>query len=245
MNIQHQQEVRVQVMSFEETRSKDQQNSKTQKNDDDEVVRGHPLLSELPGWLHAFRENLVDDSVPEHRDASSSSRELPTEPRAKVEPGSGGKHSIFTHFPKDRNCDICLKSKTTRASCRRRSGIVVPRTENFGDLLPRITKVLGKGCESRNNHRYAVVLQDLATQWIQSHPCKTKTSQEAERSLHKFLEPTRKPKVVYTDNSLEFCKACEDLSWHQCTSTPHRLETNGIAERAVRRVKEGTSALLM
>ena len=29
------------------------------------------------------------------------------------------------------------------------------------------------------------------------------------------------------------------------TSTPHRSETNGIAERAVRRVKEGTSAVLL
>ena len=30
--------------------------------------------------------------------------------------------------------------------------------------------------------------------------------------------------------------ACEDLSWNHCGSTPHRSETNGIAERAVRRV---------
>ena len=37
----------------------------------------------------------------------------------------------------------------------------------------------------------------------------------------------------------------EDLSWNHCTSTPHRSETNGIAERAVRRVKEGTSAVLL
>ena len=36
----------------------------------------------------------------------------------------------------------------------------------------------------------------------------------------------------------------EVLSWNHCTSTPHRSETNGIAERAVRRVKEGTSAVL-
>ena len=55
----------------------------------------------------------------------------------------------------------------------------------------------------------------------------------------------RKPKVIYTDNSLEFGKACEDFSWKHCTSTPHRSETNGIAERAVRRVKEGTSAVLL
>ena len=98
-----------------------------------------------------------------------------------------------------------------------------------------------QGCESRNNHRYAVVVQDLATQWIQAYPCKNKTSQETQRSLQKFLEPERKPKVIYTDNSLEFGKACEDLSWNNCTSTPHRSETNVIAERAVRRVKEGTS----
>ena len=89
------------------------------------------------------------------------------------------------------------------------------------------------------------MVQDLATQWIQAYPCKNKTSQETQRSLQKFLEPERKPKVIYTDNSLEFGKACEDLSWNHCTSTPHRSETNGIAERAVRRVKEGTSAVLL
>ena len=61
----------------------------------------------------------------------------------------------------------------------------------------------------------------------------------------KFLEPMRKPKVIYTDNSLEFGKSCVELSWNHCTSTPHRSETNGIAERAVRRVKEGISAVLL
>ena len=115
----------------------------------------------------------------------------------------------------------------------------------FGDLLQQITKFSVKSGESRNNHRYAIVVQDLATQFIQSFLCKQKLSQETQRSLQKFLEPTRKPKVIYTDNSLEFGKACEDLSWNHCTSTPHRSETNGITERAVRRVKEGTSAVLL
>ena len=59
------------------------------------------------------------------------------------------------------------------------------------------------------------------------------------------MEPERKPKVIHTDNSLEFGKAFEDLSWNHCTSTPNRSETNGIAEGAVRRVKEGTSAVLL
>ena len=69
--------------------------------------------------------------------------------------------------------------------------------------------------------------------------------QETQRSLQKFLEPNRNPKVIYTDNYLKFGKACEDLSWNHCTSTPHRSQTNGIAGRAVRRVKEGISAVLL
>ena len=60
-----------------------------------------------------------------------------------------------------------------------------------------------------------------------------------------MLEPERKPKVIFTDNSLEFGKVCEDLSWNHCTSTPRRSETFGVAERAVRRVKEGTSTVLL
>ena len=59
-----------------------------------------------------------------------------------------------------------------------------------------------------------------------------------------FFEPSEKPRVFYTDNSLEFGKACEDLSWNRYTSTHHRFETNGVAERAVRRI-EGTSAVLL
>ena len=59
------------------------------------------------------------------------------------------------------------------------------------------------------------------------------------------MEPDGKPEVIYTDNSLEFGKVCEDLSWNHYTSTPHRSETHGIAEKAVRRVKEGTSAVLL
>ena len=42
---------------------------------------------------------------------------------------------------------------------------VVPRAENFGDSKTAEHKVLSEGCESRHDHRYAVVVQDLATQW--------------------------------------------------------------------------------
>ena len=41
-----------------------------------------------------------------------------------------------------------------------------------------------------------------------------KTSQETQKNLKTFLEPDRKPKVIYTDNSFEFGKSCEELSWN-------------------------------
>ena len=187
----------------------------------------------------------MDDRVPEHRDSHANSSHVSSLEPTPARSADLGKHSVHTHFPKDRNCEICKRTKITRAPCRRRIGGAVPRAENFGDLITADHKVLSEGCVSRNDHRYAVVVQDLATQWIQSYPCKTKTSQETQRSLQKFLEPDRKPKAIYIDNSLEFGKACEDLSWNRCASTPHRSETNGIAERAARRVKEGTSAVLL
>ena len=50
------------------------------------------------------------------------------------------KHSIYTHFLKDRNCDVCLRTKITRASCRSRTGEAPLRAEKFGDGQRRITK---------------------------------------------------------------------------------------------------------
>ena len=110
----------------------------------------------------------------------------------------------------------------------------------MNDLITADHKVLSEGCESRNNHRYAVLVQDLATQWIQKpkllrkHKGACKSSWSRIGSLKSFTLTI----------PWKLAKPGEDLSWNDCTSTPHRSETNGIAERAVRRVKEGTSSVL-
>ena len=80
-----------------------------------------------------------------------------------------------------------LAEQNDKGPCRRRTGEPVPRAEKFGDMITAHHKVLNEEGESRNNHRYADVEQDLATQWIQSYPCKTKTSQDTEKSQRKFL----------------------------------------------------------
>ena len=54
-----------------------------------------------------------------------------------------------------------MKTKITRASCRRRAGAVVPRAENVGDLMTADHKVLSERSESRNNYRYAVEVDTI------------------------------------------------------------------------------------
>ena len=163
----------------------------------------------MPDWLQEFKRGLVDESVPEHRDTSSSSHELPLEPRVKVVPR---KHHFY--------------SLPERPKLR----------SPFQDEKYE--------CFLQTTHRHAVVVQDLATQWIQRH-VKEKLLRKHKRVCRSSWSRPGKSKVNYTDKSLEFGKACEELTWNHPTSTPHRSETNGIAERAVRRIKEGTSVVLL
>ena len=114
--------------------------------------------SEIPEWLQEFWEILVDDEIPlQGGSHASSSHEASLEPTTKRREDLG-KHSVYTHFPKDRNCEICKRTKITRAPCRRRNGEAVPRAVNFGDLITADHKVLSDNCESRDNHRYAVLV---------------------------------------------------------------------------------------
>ena len=92
------------------------------------IERGNPLCSddpEIPEWLQEFRENLVDDEIPlQGGSHASSSYEASLEPTTKRREDLG-KHNVHTHFPKDRNCEICKRTKITRAPCRRRKGEAV------------------------------------------------------------------------------------------------------------------------
>ena len=106
----------------------------------------------------------MDNEIPlQGGSHASSSHEASLEPTSKRREDLG-KHSVYTPFPKDRNCEICQRTKIARAPCRRRNGEAVPPAANFGDLITADHKVPSENCESRNNHRYAVVVQDS------SHP---------------------------------------------------------------------------
>ena len=88
---------------------------------------------------------------PERGDShASSSHEVSLEPTSKRREDLG-KHSVEIYFCKDRNCEICKRTKITRAPCRRRNGGAVPRAENFGDLITADDKVLSENWISKQS----------------------------------------------------------------------------------------------
>ena len=136
-----------------------------------------PLCSEIPEWLQEFREILVDDAIPERRDShASSSHEVSLEPTS-TRSEDLGKHIVYTRFPKDRNCEICHRTKITRAPCRRRNGGAVLRAENFGDLITADHKVLSESFESRK----IIDMQSCCRTWPPNGSSRIRAKQKLRR----------------------------------------------------------------
>ena len=147
----------------------------------DNSARRSPV-HDLPELLEEFTEHLVDEeaSIPE---AAGPRKPIIPELPPKVESGN---LSMFTYFPKGRNCELCRRTNITRAPCRKRSGNSIPRAEKFGNLITADHKVLGVYGESRNDHRYAVIVQDLATQRPQASLWKTRIHRKRKRVYETF-----------------------------------------------------------
>ena len=90
----------------------------------------------------------------------------------------------------------------------------------------------------------ALIVQDLSTYWLQAYACETKSGKETLTCLQTFFGDTV-PRHMCTDGSGEFKSAIETLGCLHDTSRPYTPQTNAKAERAVRTVKEGTSALVI
>ena len=144
-------------------------------------------MRDLPEWLEELSEHLVygEASIPAAAGRWEASIRISTK----------------TQLPKDQIAKYAGGPKITRARISNHT----LRAEKFRDLTTADHKVLKEECESRNSHRYVVIVPDSAMQWLQTLSGKTKTSRETEKSSRKLLEP----KENYTDNALEFGKVCE------------------------------------
>ena len=80
------------------------------------------------------------------------------------------------------------------------------------------------------------MVQDLATQWVQSFPCKTKTSQETQKSQRKSWSQQGTTSHLHWQ-FLRIWQVLWRIILESLYVNTHRSETNGIAQRAVRRIE--------
>ena len=77
------------------------------------------------------------------------------------------------------------------------------------------------------------------------YPTETKSAEDAKRSLLHFTGPDARVKTFHSDNAWELVAAARELGWIHSTATPGHPQSNGVAERFVRTVLEGTRTLLL
>ena len=72
-----------------------------------------------------------------------------------------------------------------------------------------------------------------------------KTAESCGAAFLDFAGPHNYMNALSTDGAGELIRAAKDATLIHSTSTPGRLERNGVAERAVRTVKEGVRTILL
>ena len=90
------------------------------------------------------------------------------------------------------------------------------------------------------------LLGDHAIEFKLLYPAATKTAKECDIVFHKFQGPMMSNRIIHlcTDGAPEISNAGKNLRTCLNVSTPYRSATNGIAERGIRNVLEGTRTLL-
>jgi hypothetical protein len=152
---------------------------------------------------------------------------------------------MMTHVPKNPYCKACSRAKTVARPHRAHapSDGVGPPPEEFGDEVTADYLSVGPEELSWHGERFALVMYDRATRWLQCFP---KLSSSAEHTKEAFLSfmGHKLVKSFYSDRAPEFRATARELGWEFHSSVPGRPQSNGVAERAVRRVIEGTRVVL-
>ena len=128
-------------------------------------------LQDMPECQRKFTEHLVEPRLTFTGRGSRDPPEPPhPDPLSLPAKAQKGKHNFVTHSEKDPNCEIHKCAKVRRAASRRTSQSHVHRATKFGEIITADHKVLNEEGKSWNNHKCAVAVQDLATQWIEKFP---------------------------------------------------------------------------
>ena len=87
---------------------------------------------------------------------------------------------------------------------------IAPSTK-YGDLITADHKILNVEHESTCGHENAPTFKRISRIGFQIHPMKTEETSETMSCLQRVLPPSQKHERIYTENSKEFMRACQDL----------------------------------
>ena len=163
-----------------------------------------------------------------------------------LEAVAGSLGHLMTHRVKNPFCPSCQRSKMqAKATPDRSKQDRGPPPTKFGEIITADHFIANNELdEGISGERSGVVILDRGTRWIDCFPQADKTAEGAMRALNEFVHPSEVVQSFYSDGAPELAKAARDLGWRHATSTPGRPETNGVAERAVRKVLEGARTAL-
>ena len=143
---------------------------------------------------------------------------------------------------KDRNCDMCLRTKITRVPCRRRNEGSIPRAEKFGDLMTADHKVLKwrKWIPEQSPVRCRDKISPLSGYNLIRVRSRIRRRRKIKLST-KFSRAVTKAKSYW---NRQFIRIWQFL-WIIVMESSNVYTFSLRNERILRRVKEGVSAVLL
>ena len=154
---------------------------------------------------------------------------------------------LRTHLPKNPNCDIWNGGTMRQRPARRRVPVLPRDPLEWGDtLLADNLTVGGKNADLAlgvGKERYGPLLKDLGTAVNDFFASKKKSKASCVMAIREFGGSTRW-QTLASDNAPELISAAREEYMTHATSTPWRPESNGLIEREIGIISDGTRAML-
>ena len=158
---------------------------------------------------------------------------------------------LMCHLPQNLLCVVCAKAKIKRKHKRKKIAMIEDddikakkQPVKFGDHVT-VYQLLRSEDDAEDTDvpvdTVAAVFLDRATKWIAVYPKSSKSAKHTIEAMKHFAGSKDRVSNFYCDNAPELITAARACQGKLSTATTGMPQTNGVAARSVRTVKEGNS----
>ena len=205
------------------------------------------VISDVPYFVEDSASCLVAEEpaakAPVDDDALEEAEIKPSEEERLREEALSVEH-LACHLPKNPFCTSCNRAKLFKHHSRKRvRGSVTDDVVKICDKVIADSLIAKGRNVSFEGSSSAVISYDIATKWTEPFPTPSQDFNHVRKALLTFLGDII-PKSFHSDNAPVFKAVAESEGWCASTSTPFVSESNGVIERIIRLVIDGTRAIL-